>query len=59
MGDKGVCKTWSVDLLMKTFLGLKPNDKIDPGGQNPTIKRYAGYITQPTFIEDNSSSNKV
>ena len=33
--------------------------KIDPGGQNPTIKRYAGYITQPTFIEDNSSSNKV
>ena len=44
---------------MWQLTGQKPEDKLDPGSRDSTIKRLAAFYSPPTVIEDNASSNKV
>lgn len=52
-------KTWSVEVIMWQLTGQKPEDKLDPGSRDTTVKRLAAYYSTPTVIEDNASKNKV
>ena len=58
-GGKGVTKTWSVEVIMWQLTGQKPEDKLDPGSRDTTVKRLAAYYSTPTVIEDNASKRKV
>ena len=58
-GGKGVTKTWSVQVIMWQLTGQKPEDKLDPGARDSTVKRLAAYYSTPTAIEDNASKTKV
>lgn len=44
---------------MWQLTGQKPEDKLDPGARDSTIKRLAAYYSTPTLIEDNASTTKV
>ena len=52
-------KTWSVEVIMWQLTGQKPEDKLDPGSRDTTVKRLAAYYSTPTVIEDNASKAKV
>ena len=44
---------------MWQLTGQKPEDKLDPGSRDTTVKRLAAYYSTPTVIEDNASKAKV
>ena len=44
---------------MWQLTGQKPEDKLDPGARDSTVKRLAAYYSTPTVIEDNASKTKV
>ena len=58
MGEKGVGKSWCVDLCQFLLCGNKDVDKLDPETKNITLKREASKTTFPMVLEDNHSVAK-
>ena len=52
MGEKGVGKSWCVDLCQFLLCGSKEVDKLDPETKNITLKREASKTTFPMVLED-------
>ena len=52
MGEKGVGKSWCVDLCQFMLCGNKEVDKLDPETKNITLKREASKTTFPMVLED-------
>ena len=58
MGEKGVGKSWCVDLCQYLLCGSKTTSKVDPDTHNTTLKRQASLTTFPKVLEDIHSVKK-
>ena len=59
MGDKGVGKTFAMDVAARMLTGLTEEQKVNQLTDTRTVLHYASYTTLPVTIEDNETSGKV
>ena len=59
VGDKGVGKTFSMDVSARLLTGLVETNKFNNLTDTRTLLHYSGTSTLPLTIEDNESSSKV
>ena len=59
VGDKGVGKTFAMDVAARVIAGLGETSKFNQLTDVRTLLHYSANSTLPLTIEDNESSNKV
>ena len=58
MGEKGVGKSWCVDICQFLLCGRREVEKLDPETKNITLKREVSRTTFPMVLEDIYSVSK-
>ena len=59
VGDKGVGKTFAMDVSARLLTGLGECQKVNQLIDVRTLLHYAAYTTLPVTIEDNETASKV
>ena len=59
VGDKGVGKTFAMDVSARLLTGLGECQKVNQLIDVRTLLHYATYTTLPVTIEDNETASKV
>ena len=59
IGDKGVGKTFALEVCLWSLCGMSDESKSDPDMDTRTIKASAGMTTNPIPVDDGESLKKV
>ena len=59
MGDKGVGKTFTMDVSARMITGMDEGQKLNQLTDVRALLHYAAYTTLPVTLEDNESKRKV